>query len=101
MARYLSASEAASLVLEHTFTDSEDESEIEEDPSFPLPHEDADLDDPTDAEQPHPSIATPVQQPLPSSARALSLELDHSSTTGSPSFTPTLDVGDESDSGKQ
>ena len=98
MARYLSASEAASLVLEHTFTDSEDESEIGEDPSFPLPHEDADLDDPADAEQPHPSIATPAQQPLPSSARALSLE---SCTTGSPSFTPTLDVGDESDSGKQ
>ena len=101
MARYLSASEAASLVLEQTLTESEDESEIEEDPGFPLPHvdEDTGIDD-ADAEEPHLSLAL-APQPLPSSARALSVELDHSSTIESHPLTPNLDVRDDSNNGKQ
>ena len=85
MARYLSASEAASLVLEQTFSESGDESEIEEDPDFPLPHEDdyAELP-PAQEEQPHLPFSAPVQQPLPfvgPSARAPSAELELSSSS--------------------
>ena len=98
MARFLSANEAASLVVDNSFTDSEDESEIEEDPSFPLPHADDDgVLDSAGGEQPHLSVAIPAQQPLPSSAHALSSALE----SRSPTPTPTPDVRDVCNSGKQ
>ena len=97
MARYLSASEAASLVLENTFTDSGDESEIEEDPDFPLPNADEDAEpDLADAEQPHLPLAPPSPQPLPSSECTLSVELDRESQPA----TLTLGVRDDGENGK-
>ena len=82
MARYLSASEAASLVQDNSFTDSSDESEVEEDPVFPLPHagEDAEIDA-ADAEQPLLPVASLEAQPHPSLAPGLSTALDHSSSS--------------------
>ena len=74
MAQYFSANEAASLAMGHTFTDSEDESEIEEEPNFPLPQRDNDdaVLDSASGEQPHLSATIPAQQPLSSSGYALS-----------------------------
>ena len=78
MARFLSANQAASLVVDNTFTESEHESEIEEDPNFPLPHADDDGElDSAGGEQPHLSVATPAQQLLPSSVHALSSALEN------------------------
>ena len=54
MARY-TATEAAGLLFEDGYIDSGDESEIEEDPGFPLPHADDDTRDEEDLQN----------QPLP------------------------------------
>lgn len=84
MAKY-SASEAASLVLEGSFSDSSEESDIEEDVSFPLPHADDDSEiAAADAAQPllpPPSLAA---QPLPSLSSRLPAALDPLSSSSAP-----------------
>ena len=64
MARYISASEAASIVFNESLADSGDESDIEEDLSFPLPCDEDeyayDRDCMTESEQPHPSSSLHV-----------------------------------------
>ena len=69
----------ASLVQDNSFTDSSDQSEVEEDPVFPLPHggEDAEIDA-SDAEIP---VASLEVQLLPSLAPGLSTALDHRSSS--------------------
>ena len=47
MSRYI-ALKAAGLLFEDSYTDSVDESEIEEDPGFPLPHADDNTQDEED-----------------------------------------------------
>ena len=94
MARYLSASDAASLVLEHTLIDSGDESDIEEDPDFPLPCADDDESAGADHEQPHLPFFT--EQPLPRTEPALapgqSTEPEQNSAVGSLSLSsPALE----------
>ena len=89
MAHYYTANEAASLLFDEGLVDSGDESDIEEDPSFPLPH---DEDESTvSVEQPHPPFTSPTlvqsleQEPLPpppfhsDCMQTLELELDPSS----------------------
>ena len=93
MARYYSANEAASMVCDEDIVESGDESDIEEDPSFPLP---CNQDSLVESEQPHPSPFTCTRsdahedqlQPLPQSASAhepiqpLSVELELNPDTG-------------------
>lgn len=92
MASYFSASEAASLVLKGLFSDSSEESEIEEDPSFPLPHSEDDAEiAAADAEQLLLPVSSLAAQPLPSFSPRLSPALDGYSSSPEPL--------DESDTG--
>lgn len=59
MARYTTA-EAASLLFDEGLVDSGDESDIEEDPSFPLPREEDESAASALEVQPHPPFTSPT-----------------------------------------